>query len=57
MRYKEPLKNGSARNSKLSSLTVSIAPRTNGTLVSTNKEFMSTEYVYTDIVYVPLFNF
>ena len=45
MRSEKPFKNGSARNPRLSSLTVSIVSWTNGTLVSTNKEIMCRQYV------------
>ena len=45
MRSGKPLKNGSARNPRLSLLTVSIVSWTNGTLVSTNKEIMCRQYV------------
>ena len=45
MRTEKPLKNGSAHNPRLSSLMVSIVSRTNGTLVSTNKEIMCRQYV------------
>ena len=45
MRSEKPLKNGSTRNPRLPSLTVSIVSWTNGTLVSTNKETMCRQYV------------